>query len=50
LSSARTKERFDPNAYKLMERAGYDFQNPATSGMIVEAKLYGLTKTQRKIQ
>ena len=26
LSNARTKEGFDPNAYKLMEKAGYDFQ------------------------
>jgi len=25
LPNARTKEGFDPNIYKLMERAGYDF-------------------------
>jgi len=48
--SAQTKEGFDPNACKLMERAGYDFQNPAALGKIVEAKPHGLTETQRKIQ
>ena len=26
LPDARTKEGFDPNAYKLMEKAGYDFK------------------------
>ena len=50
LSSARTREGFDPNAYKLMQRAGYEFQNPAALGKVVEAKPHGLTETQRKIQ
>jgi len=50
MSSAHTKEGFDPNAYKLMERAGYDFQNLAILGKTVEAKPHGLTETQRKIQ
>jgi len=27
-SNARIKEGFDPNVYKLMEKAGYDFNNP----------------------
>jgi len=45
LSSVRTKEGFDPNAYKLMEKAGYDFQNPATLGMVVEVKPHGLNET-----
>ena len=48
LPSARTKKGFDPNAYKLMERAGYDFQNPATLGKVVEVKPYGLTKNSKK--
>ena len=26
LQNAQTKEGFDPNAYKLMEKASYDFQ------------------------
>jgi len=50
LPSARTRERFDPSTYKLIERAGYDFQNPAALGKVVEAKPHGLTETQRKIQ
>ena len=50
LPSVRTKEGFDPNAYKLMEKAGYDFQNPATLGKVVEVKSHGLNETQKKIQ
>ena len=50
LPSVRTKEGFDPNAYKLMEKASYDFQNPAILGKVVEVKPHGLTETQRKIQ
>jgi len=50
LPNARTKEGFDPNAYKLMEKVGYDFQNPTTLRKVVEAKPHGLNETQRKIQ
>jgi len=50
LPSARTREGFDPNAYKLMKRAGYDFQNPIALGKVVKVKPHGLTETQRKIQ
>ena len=50
LPSVRTKEGFDPNAYKLMEKAGYDFQNPTTLGKVVEVKPHGLNETQKKIQ
>jgi len=35
LLGVQTKEGFNPNAYRLMERAGYDFQNPATLGKVV---------------
>ena len=45
LPSVWTKEGFDPNAYKLMEKAGYDFQNPATLGKVVEVKPHGLNET-----
>ena len=45
-----TKEGFDPNAYKLMEKAGYDFHNPATLGKVVEVKPHGLNEIQKKIQ
>ena len=50
LPHTRTKEGFDPNAYKLMERAGYDFQNPATLGKVIEVKAHGLNETQKVIQ
>jgi len=50
MTNARTKEGFGPNAYKPMEKAGYDFQNPTTLGKVVEAKAHGLNETQRKIQ
>jgi len=49
LPSAQTNEGIDPNAYKLMERVGYDFQNPATLGRIAEAKPCVLIETQRRI-
>ena len=45
LLSAQTKEGFDPNAYELIERVGYDFQNPATLRKVVEVKLHSLTET-----
>ena len=50
LPHTRTKEGFDPNAYKLMERASYDFQNPATLGKVIEVKPHGLNETQKMIQ
>ena len=42
LSHMCTKDGFDPNAYKLMERAGYNFQSPATLGKVIEVKPHGL--------
>ena len=45
--NARTKEGFGPNAYKHMEKNGYDFQNPTTLGKMVEAKPHGLNETKR---
>jgi len=50
LPHTQTKEGFDPNAYKLMERVGYDFQNSATLGKVIEVKAYGLNETQKMIQ
>ena len=50
LPHTHTKDGFDPNAYKLMERAGYNFQNPATLGKVIEVKPYGLNNTQKMIQ
>ena len=50
LPSLWTKEGFDPNAYKLMKKASYNFQNPATLGKVVEIEPHGLNETQKKIQ
>jgi len=50
LPNARTKEGFNLNAYKLMEKVSYDFQNLTTLGRVVEAKPHSLNETQRKIQ
>ena len=47
--SARIKEGFAPNVYKLTKRGGYDFSNPTTIRKVVEAKAHGLTETQRRI-
>ena len=44
------KEGFNLNAYKLMEKAGYDFNNPVALGKLVEVETCGLNKTQKKIQ
>ena len=49
LPNACTKERFDSDEYKLMEKPGYDFQNLTILGKVVKAKPYGLNETQRKI-
>jgi len=40
-----TKERFDPNAYKLMEIASYDFQNPTGLAKVVKVKPHNLNET-----
>ena len=45
-----TDDGFDPNAYKLMKKSGYDFKKPASLGHIVKAKPYGINETQKKIQ
>ena len=48
--SAQTKEGFDPNACKLMERAGYDFQNPAALGKVMEAKPHAVLKLRERFK
>jgi len=48
LPSLWTKEGFDPNACKLMKKATYNFQNPATLGKVVEVKPHGFNKTKKK--
>jgi len=48
LPRVRTYEGFDPNAYKLMMRSGYDFNNQASLEHVVEAKPHGINETQKK--
>ena len=48
LLNARTKEGFDLNAYKLMEKAGYDFQNPTTLGKVLKQNLMALMKPKER--
>jgi len=48
--NAITKEEFNLNAYKLIEKENYVFSNPALLGKVVEVETYGLNKTQKKIQ
>lgn len=54
LPSERTKEGFDPKAYRLLAKAGFDFSKQGDLGeLISEAtgeKMHGLSKTQRKMQ
>ena len=50
LPNAWTKGGFDPNAYKLMEKAGYDFSNPDALGKVVEVETYGLNKIQKRFK
>ena len=45
-----TKGGFDTNAYKLMENASYDFNNPVVLEQVVDMETYDLNKTQKKIQ
>ncbi|KAI5344077.1 hypothetical protein L3X38_011954 [Prunus dulcis] len=50
----RTKEGFDPNAYKLMSKAGYDFGLSSSLGElnpdVTGERTHGLSKTQKKLK
>ncbi|MBT0984586.1 hypothetical protein KJ032_26490, partial [Salmonella enterica subsp. enterica serovar Typhimurium] len=54
LPTKRTEEGFDPNAYKLMSKAGYDFASSSNPGKkvsnTVNNKERDLTKTQKKLK
>ena len=54
LPSEWTKEWFDPKAYRLLARAGYDFSKQGDLGKLIpEAtgeKMHGLSKTQSKMR
>uniref|UniRef100_A0A2N9J4N8 Uncharacterized protein n=1 Tax=Fagus sylvatica TaxID=28930 RepID=A0A2N9J4N8_FAGSY len=54
LPDKRTKEGFDPKAYRLLAKSGYDFNNPSQLGQLysdcVEEKSQGLNQTQSKLR
>ena len=50
LPKVRTDDGFNPNAYKLMKKSGYESDNPISLGHVIEAKPYGINETQKKIQ
>ncbi|KAM1308900.1 hypothetical protein ACFX2H_005652 [Malus domestica] len=54
LPTKRTEEGFDPNAYKLMSKAGYDFVSSSNPGKkvsnTVNNKERDLTETQKKLK
>jgi len=50
LPKVPTSDRFDPNAYKLTKRSGYDFSTPPLLGSVIEARHYRLNDTQKMIQ
>ncbi|KAM1611127.1 hypothetical protein ACFXTN_021456 [Malus domestica] len=54
LPTKRTEEGFDPNAYKLMLKAGYDFASSSNLrkkvSNTVNDKEHNLTKTQKKLK
>ncbi|KAI5312767.1 hypothetical protein L3X38_041941 [Prunus dulcis] len=50
----RTKEGFDPNAYKVMSKAGYDFGLSSSLGElnpdVTGERTHGLSETQKKLK
>uniref|UniRef100_A0A2N9I0X6 Uncharacterized protein n=1 Tax=Fagus sylvatica TaxID=28930 RepID=A0A2N9I0X6_FAGSY len=54
LPDKRTNEGFDPKAYRLLAKSGYDFNNPSQLGQLysdcVEEKSQGLNQTQSKLR
>ncbi|CAL8152128.1 unnamed protein product [Prunus armeniaca] len=54
LPVTRTKQGFDPNAYKLMSKAGYDFGLSSSMGElnpdVTGERKHGLSETQKKLK
>ncbi|XP_074313449.1 uncharacterized protein LOC141648620 [Silene latifolia] len=48
-SQGQEKGVFNSNAYKLLAKAGYDFENPTPLGKIISVEPYGLNETQKKL-
>ena len=53
LPSGQMKEWFNPKAYRLLAKAGYDFSKQGDLGKLIpeatREKMHGLSKTQRKM-
>ena len=53
LPSEQTKEWFNPKAYRLLAKAGYDFSKQGDLGKLIpeatREKVHGLSKTQSKM-
>jgi len=50
LPKACTSDEFNPNAYKLMKRFGYNFSKLPLLGSVIEARPYELYDAQKIIQ
>ncbi|KAF8400375.1 hypothetical protein HHK36_013673 [Tetracentron sinense] len=54
LPTERTEEGFDPNAYKLLAKAGYDYKDPPPLGKLscetTGENVHGLNRTQQKLK
>jgi len=50
LLKMRTSNVFDPNAYKLMKRSGYDYSKPTSLEHVIDSKPYRLNNTQKVVQ
>ena len=50
LPKVLTEDGFDPKAYKLLKKSGYDFNKPVPLGRLIKAKPYGINETQKMIQ
>ena len=46
----RTSDGLDLNAYKLMDKFGYDFNKTPSLGHVIEAQPYGFNDIQKMIQ
>jgi len=47
LPNVHTSDGFNPNAYKLMKRSGYEFSKAPLLGSIIKVRAHGLNDTQK---
>jgi len=50
IKGAHIGDRFDPNAYKLMKKFGYDFSKPPPLWNVIEVRPYRFNDTQKMTQ